>query len=87
MSSIRNQDCRPSPANALDLQSDGAISTGKTLALGSLCIPFGACITLVVCSITLWSLKQGVEHDAVRAAAVVMQGKVCPFLMQVNTYR
>lgn len=84
MTSDRHQDCRPSLANVLELQSDGAISTRKTLALGSLCIPFGACITLAVCWITLWGLKQGVEHDAVHAAAVVMQGKVCPFLIYID---
>ena len=56
---------------------DDSIHTEKVLALASLCIPLGACITAVVCSTTLWSMEMKAADAHVHAAAVVMQGKVC----------
>ena len=56
---------------------DDAVNTAKVLALGSLCIPLGACVTVAVCSATLWSMNMDAKDAQLQVTAVVMQGKVC----------
>lgn len=55
---------------------DEHVHTQKVLALGSLCIPLGACITAIVCSTTLWKMDMDAADAQVHATAVAMQGKV-----------
>lgn len=55
---------------------DETVHTSKVLALASLCIPLGACVTGAVCTATLWSTSTDDKEAQVQGTAVVMQGKV-----------
>lgn len=61
----------------LRLSQDETVHTAKVLALASLCIPLGACVTAAVCSATLWSMEKDAKEAQLQGTAVVMQGKVC----------
>lgn len=60
----------------LKLLQDETVHTTKVLALASLCIPLGACITSAVCTAMLWSISMDDKQAQVQRTAVVMQGKV-----------
>lgn len=55
---------------------DETVHTPKVLALASLCIPLGACVTAAVCTATLWSTSTDDKEAHIQGTAVVMQGKV-----------
>ena len=63
---------------------DESIDIRKVLALASLCIPLGACITLAACLATLWRSNLEEADANVHVTAVVMQGKVCCLTMPFN---
>ena len=56
---------------------DESVHIQKVLALASLCIPLGACITLAACLATLWRSNLEEADANAHVMAVVMQGKVC----------
>ncbi|KAL3161254.1 hypothetical protein ABBQ38_009618 [Trebouxia sp. C0009 RCD-2024] len=56
------------------IQKDETVHTSKVLALASLCIPLGACVTGAVCTATLWSTSTDDKEAQVQGTAVVMQG-------------
>lgn len=60
----------------LRLSQDETVHTAKVLALASLCIPLGACVTAAVCSATLWNVSLDNKQAQLQGTAVVMQGKV-----------
>ena len=60
----------------LRLSQDETVHTAKVLALASLCIPLGACVTAAVCSAILWSMDMAEKEAQLQGTAVVMQGKV-----------